>query len=182
MSTQSAAAHITEQTGLLPALGAWEMYLNDQGRSPYTVKSFLNDLNLLANYLPPGRTVGSITTRELNNFLGWMQNGRGVPCSPKSLSRRITAIKAFFRWLQRSGVMNIDPAEKVLQQSVISPLAEVLTEEEEQKVLETADSYRRGKQQDARPYVLLSLQSCLCVMPARKIGIKNGKLNFPGIG
>ena len=145
MSSQSAEAHITEQTGLLPALGAWEIYLNDQGRSPYTVKSFLNDLNLLANYMPPGRTVGSITTRELNNFLGWLQNGRGVPCSPKSLSRRITAIKAF------------DPADKVLQQSVISPLPEVLTEEEERKVLETADAYRRGKKQDARPYALLSL-------------------------
>lgn len=157
MPTQSAAAHITEQTGLLPALGAWEIFLNDQGRSPYTVKSFLNDLNLLANYLPPGRSVGSITTRELNNFLGWLQNGRGVPCSPKSLSRRITAIKAFFRWLQRSGALTVDPADKVLQQSVISPLAEVLTEDEEKKVLAAANAYRTGKKPDARPYVLLSL-------------------------
>ena len=157
MSTQSAAAHITDQTSLLPALGAWEIYLNDQGRSPYTVKSFLNDLNLLANYLPPGRTVGSITTRELNNFFGWLQNGRGVPCSPKSLSRRITAIKAFFRWLQRSGSLPSDPAEKVLQQSVISPLAEVLTEAEHKKVLEVADAYRTAKKPDARSAALLSL-------------------------
>jgi site-specific recombinase XerD len=157
VAIQPAATHITGQTGLAPALGAWGIYLQDQGRSPYTIKSFLGDLQLLAGYLPPDRTLGAITTRDINNFLQWLQNGRGVPCSPKSLSRRITAIKAFFRWLQRSGAMPTDPAEKVLQQSVISPLPEVLTEAEEKKVLEIADAYRRAKKPDARPYTLLSL-------------------------
>jgi site-specific recombinase XerD len=156
MSNQP-AAHITSQTALLPALGAWAIFLQDQARSPYTVKSFLGDLQLLANYLPPDRTLGAITTRDLNSFLQWLQTGRGVPCSPKSLSRRITAIKAFFRWLQRSGALPADPAEKVLQQSVISPLPEVLTEEEEKKVLEVADAYRRAKKPDARLYTLLGL-------------------------
>jgi integrase/recombinase XerD len=156
MSNQP-AAHITSQTALLPALGAWTIYLQDQGRSPYTVKSFMGDLQLLATYLPPDRSLGGITTRDLNNFLQWLQTGRGVPCSPKSLSRRITALKAFFRWLQRSGALPTDPAEKVLQQSVISPLPEVLTEAEEKKILEVADGYRRAKKADARLYTLLSL-------------------------
>ena len=157
MSNQPAAAHITGQTALLPALRAWEIFLKDQGRSLYTVKSFLNDLQLLATFLPPDRTLGSITTRDLNNFLNWLQNGRGVPCSPKSLSRRITSLKAFFRWLQRSGALPADPAEKVLQQSVISPLPEVLTQAEEQKLLETAGALRTARKPDARPYVLLGL-------------------------
>jgi integrase/recombinase XerD len=152
-----AAAHINGQTALLPALGAWEIFLKDQGRSPYTVKSFLGDLQLLSGYLPPDRTIGAITLKDLNNFLQWLQTGRGVPCSPKSLSRRVTAIKAFFRWLQRSGALIIDPAEKVLQQSVISPLPEVLTEAEEQKVREVADTYRQAKKPDARPAALLGL-------------------------
>jgi site-specific recombinase XerD len=157
MTHSPAATHITGQTPLLPALGAWEIFLRDQGRSPYTVKSFMGDLQLLCTYLPPDRTLGAITTRDLNNFLQWLQNGRGVPCSPKSLSRRITAIKAFFRWLQRSGSLPSDPAEKVLQQSVISPLAEVLTEAEHKKVLEVADGYRTAKKPDARSAALLSL-------------------------
>jgi integrase/recombinase XerD len=71
--------------------------------------------------------VGSTTTTEINHFLKWLETGRGVPCSPKSLSRRITSIKSFFRWLQQNGVMVVDPAEKVVQHSVISPLPEVLT-------------------------------------------------------
>ncbi|MFN7034961.1 MAG: tyrosine-type recombinase/integrase [Bellilinea sp.] len=158
MSPESSPSiHITSQTPLLPAIRSWEIYLLDQGKSPYTVKAFQNDLQLLAGYLPPDRAIGAISTRDINNFLNWLQQGRGVPCSPKSLSRRITSIKSFFRWLHQSGRILVDPAEKVVQQSVISPLPTVLTDEEVEKVLETANAYRSAKKPDARPYTLLLL-------------------------
>jgi integrase/recombinase XerD len=110
-------AHITASISLLPAIRAWEVYLKDQANSPHTVKAFYADLLLLASYLPHDRTLGSITTNDLNNFLNWLQAGRGVPCSPKTLSRRITSVKAFFRWLHKFSVILIDPAEKVLQKT-----------------------------------------------------------------
>lgn len=171
--TVSAAAHVSALTGFLPAIKSWEIYLHDQGRSPYTVKAFVGDLQLLAGYLPPDRQIGAVTTNELNHFLQWLQNGRNIPCSPKSLARRITSIKAFFRWLHRSGVILLDPAEKVLQQTVISPLPEVLNNEEEQLVLESARALRTAKKPDARSYTLLALLlttgikkgECLAVSP-----------------
>jgi len=155
--TTSTSAHITASTPVLPALRAWEIYLFDQGRSPYTVKAFMGDMQLLASFLPADRSVGAVTTNDLNHFLTWMQSGRGVPCSPKSLARRITSLKAFFRWLHKNGTLVIDPAEKVLQQSVMSPLPVVLTAEEEEKLREVAMAYRSAKKPDARPYTLLVL-------------------------
>ncbi len=158
MTAESQAiAHLTTQTLLPPAIQAWEIFLKDQGRSPYTIKAFTGDLSLLASFLPPDRGVGVVSTTELNHFLQWLQKGRGVPCSPKSLARRITSIKAFFRWLQRGGVIIIDPAAKVLQQSVLSPLPVVLTQDELLKVVEAASAMRTAKKPDARPYVLLAL-------------------------
>lgn len=153
----SAVAHLTPQTPLLPAIHAWEIFLKDQGRSIYTIKAFRGDLELLASFLPPDRTLGAVSTNDLNHFLQWLQKGRGVPCSPKSLARRITSIKAFFRWLQRSGVLLQDPALKVIQQSVISPLPVVLTPEEVLKAVEAAQTFRQATKPDARPYVLLTL-------------------------
>jgi site-specific recombinase XerD len=153
----SISAHITAQTPLLPAIRAWEIYLQDQSRSIYTIKAFRGDMELLCSYLPPDRTTGAVTTAELNNFLLWLQNGRNVPCSPKSLSRRITSIKAFFRWLHRSGVLADDSADKIVQQSVISPLPIILSLEEEQKVIDAALHHRKGRKPDARPYTLLAL-------------------------
>jgi integrase/recombinase XerD len=156
-SSALASAHITSHSLLAPTIKAWRIYLEDQGVSNHTVKAFLSDLNLLAAYVPPDRSLGEISTSELTNFLNWMQNERGVPCSPKTLARRITSIKAFFRWLNQYGVLIVDPAEKVPQRTVISPLPVVLTPEEVELALEVADRHRRAAKPDARIYTLFAL-------------------------
>lgn len=150
-------AHLSERSLLQPAIQAWKFYLNDQGKSPYTVKAFVADLNLLDEFLPPDRIIGEIMLKDLQNFTDWLQNERGVPCSPKSLSRRITSVKSFFRWLQSSGVLLTDPADKLVQHSVTSPLPTVMSREEVDAALQTANALREASEPDARPYVLLKL-------------------------
>lgn len=148
---------LTNDTTLNVAIQAWEMYLSDKGRSPYTVKAFIGDLNLFSSFYAPDQTIGGIQTSSITLFLEWLQKGRGTSCSPKSLARRITSIKSFFRWLQSVGVIMADPAEKVVQHSVISPLPIVLTPVEEALVIEAAQAYRQDSSTDARPFTLLSL-------------------------
>lgn len=175
-------AHLTPQTGLAPALSAWEIFLYDQGRSPNTVKAFLSDVRLLSEYLPPDRTLGAITTNDLNNFLEWMQHERSVPCSPKTLARRITSLKSFFRWLHKGGAILVDPAEKVLQRSVISPLPEVLTEAEAEAALLAADRYRRKAKPDARPYTLLALLLATGIKKSECLGIHLNHIDLEAEG
>lgn len=157
MNPLKTSAHITSQSNLSPTIKAWTIYLEDQGNSPNTVKAFTSDMRLLATYLPPDKRLGDIATTDINNFLEWMQTGRGVPCSPKTLSRRITSIKAFFRWLATNGVLLIDPAEKVVQKSVLSPLPTVLTPSEVEDVLQAADAHRIKTKPDVRSYALVDL-------------------------
>jgi integrase/recombinase XerD len=150
-------AHMTENTLLHPAIQAWKIYLNDQGRSPYTVKAFIADLNLLDDYLPPDRAIGDITLKDLENFTNWLENERNVPCSPKSLSRRITSLKSFFHWLQKGGVLLVDPADKLVQITVTSPLPKVMTPQEIKNALIAANALREADPPDARPFTLLKL-------------------------
>lgn len=173
-------AHLTAQTGLAPAINAWEIFLYDQGRSPNTVKAFLSDIRLLADYLPPDRSLGAVTTDDLNGFLRWLEHERGVPCSPKSLARRVTTLKSFFRWLQRGGVLVVDPAEKVVQRSVLSPLPEVLDEGELAAVLLAADRYRRQPKPDARPYTLLALLLATGIKKSECLGIHLNHIDLQG--
>ena len=155
--SESATAHITKESTFDHAIEGWKMYLEDQGKSPHTVKAFSADLNLLASYLPDGQVIGGVTTEKINEFLDWLQDGRGVPCSPKTLARRITSIKAFFRWLVAGGAILADPAEKVVQRSVISPLPTVLAPEEVEAAKQAADRLRSGDSPDHRYYTLLTL-------------------------
>lgn len=172
--------HITPDTTFKPAISSWEVFLRDQGRSIFTVKAFIGDLKLFSRNLPDDATIGSVTTNEINHFLDWLQTGRNVPCSPKSLSRRITSIKSFFRWLTQSGRLSIDPAEKVLQKSVISPLPLVLTPEEELNVVETAMKYRSGPKPDARPYALLTLLLTTGIKKGELLGLNLNHIELEG--
>lgn len=170
MTTQ-VTAHIAASTPIQPAVNAYEIYLNDQGRSPYTVKAFLSDLRLMASYFSPDRSLGAITLADLNQYFEWMQKERPVPCSPKTLARRITTTKSFFRWLHKNGVLLLDPAEKVIQHSVMSPLPAILSEAEIQSIMLAADRYRRNPKPDARPYTLLYLLLTTGIKKSECLGI-----------
>lgn len=156
-TTENLSAHLTASTLMQPAIQAWKIYLHDQGRSTHTLKAFTADLQLLAGFLAPDAQIGAVSTKDLENFLTWLQTDRKVPCSPKTLSRRITALKSFFRWLSRGGVIPMDPAEKVEQKTVVSPLPVVLTKKEQELALDAADALRTAASRDLRPYLLLKL-------------------------
>jgi site-specific recombinase XerD len=68
MSSQTSPAHLTAQSSLPPAIQGWKIYLSDQGNSIHTVKAFVHDLELLATFLSPTRTLESISTADLNHF------------------------------------------------------------------------------------------------------------------
>jgi integrase/recombinase XerD len=174
----ASSAHISSSSLLGPTIKAWRIFLEDQGVSPHTVKAFQSDLNLLASYLPPDRSIGEITTSDLNLFLEWLQHGRQVPCSPKSLARRITSLKAFFRWLQQFGAIVIDPAERVPQKTVISPLPVVLTAAETEHVLETASRHRTSEKPDARPFALVALLLSTGVKKGECLGLSLNHLEL----
>ncbi|QYK51915.1 MAG: site-specific integrase [Anaerolineales bacterium] len=172
------APPLSSKITLPPAIQAWASFLQDQGSSVHTVKAFTGDIRLLASFLPADQAVGSITTNDLNNFLDWMQHKRGVECSPKTLSRRITSLKGFFRWLQSGGAVLADPAERVVQRSVLSPLPDVLSEDEMDKVLAVAARQRRGKKGDARAYTLLSLLLSTGIKKGETLALKTNHVDL----
>lgn len=154
---ESISAHIMESTLLQPAIQAWKFFLRDQGRSHHTLKAFEADMMLLEEFMPTDKQIGQISTKDLEDYLNWLEKDRGIPCSPKTLSRRITSLKSFFRWLTQNAVISVDPAEKLIQKTVTSPLPTVLTAKELEVALQAADSIRTSASADPRPYVLLLL-------------------------
>ena len=179
-TSENLSAHLTASTLMQPAIQAWKIYLHDQGRSTHTLKAFSADLQLLASFLAPDAQIGTISTKDLENFLTWLQTERKVPCSPKTLSRRITSIKSFFRWLSRGGVIAMDPAEKVEQKTVISPLPMVLTKSEQERALDAADALRTSASRDLRPYLLLKLVLETAMKKGECLNLKTNHVELDG--
>lgn len=171
MAEKKLTSHLTQNSSLASAINSWEMFLADQGRSPNTIKAFLSDVRLLTTFLPENVAIGKITTKDLNRYFEWMEKERDVPCSPKTLARRITSVKSLFRWLRQYGVLVVDPAEKVAQRSAISPLPIVLTPKEYEDVLLAADRHRRAAKPDARSYALVYLLLSTGIKKSETLGL-----------
>ncbi len=177
--TESSVREFIDVDSSFPtAIHAWEIYLADEGRTGNTIKAFISDIQLMASYFSPDRSIGSIKTREINTFLNWMDNERNVPCSPKTYSRRITSIKSFYKWLKTYGVITNDPAEDVIQKSVISPLPEILTSTEYRLVLGTANEARFAKKPDARPLTLVYLLLATGIKKSETLGISPNHIDL----
>lgn len=151
---------ISQEASLQAALGVFEIHMRDEGFSINTMKAFSSDIRLLGKYLGVGQPIGEIGTKNLNDFLDWLLNERGVPCSPKSYARRVTTLKVFFAWLYESGVLANDPSSAVIQRTVTSPLPVLPSEDQITDSLIQTQAIRDGegvKKPDARPHLLLSL-------------------------
>jgi integrase/recombinase XerD len=144
-------------TPLESAIAAWLDHLRKQDTSWHTLQAFSCDLNILLEYVDAKEPLNKVTTAQLNKFLDWMRNERGKPCSDKTYGRRVTSLKAFFRWATPLAELRADPSEAVLQLSVRSPLPEILTDEEVEKCLAAGEILRRGEKPDIRPLVLFKL-------------------------
>ncbi len=149
---------LNARTSLANAVEAYHDHIAGSELSPHTVKSFIYDLNILIEFARAARPIGQIAQRDLENFMDWLVNGRGVPCNPKSLSRRLVTLKAFFRWLADSGVIDDDPAAPIAHKPVSTPLPDILTDEQIEEVLAVAKQMRHSAEKpDARPYLLITL-------------------------
>jgi site-specific recombinase XerD len=139
------------------ALGAFDAYMQRQGFAENTIKAFLSDLNILVQFVGVGTAVGDISTRDLNHFTDWLVHDRGAPCNPKSLARRITTLKVFFEWLTEAGVIPADPAAPVLHKPVMTPLPQILSDADVERVLGVTQALRHAEKPDARPHLLFTL-------------------------
>ena len=86
--------------------------LEDKGRSPSTVLAYRADLEQLIEFLQDKNkvTVDQVKHTDLEAF---RDDLLGRDYTPKTVSRKLNAVKTFFRYLVKEGVVTSNPAEDV---------------------------------------------------------------------
>ncbi len=148
---------LTGRTRIDKAIAPFLDYLIAEGKSDNTLKSFRSDMNLVVEFLGADTSLETISTERLNQFLIWLEFGRGIPCSRKSYARRVTTLKVFFKWLHDVKVTRTDPADRLVQRSGPAPLQPVLNPDEVLQLLATGQQVRYGKKPDPRPLLIAQL-------------------------
>lgn len=86
--------------------------LQDKDRSPSTILAYRADLEQLIGFLKNIEKVkaSQVTLNDLVMFRDWLL---GQKYTPKSTSRKLNAVKTFFRWVKEIGVLQNDPSKEV---------------------------------------------------------------------
>ena len=99
--------------GLQPALDTYLAHLRDERRlSTLTCRHYRRDLESFADFLEgtdtrDWRAVNSAHVRA------WISAGHRRGLSPRSLQRQLSAVRGFYRFLQREGVAQNDPGADI---------------------------------------------------------------------
>ncbi|MGB8644482.1 MAG: tyrosine-type recombinase/integrase [Anaerolineae bacterium] len=144
------------RTSLTAALSAFHAHMRNQGFSENTIKAFGGDLNIFRKYAGVARPIAEISAQEITQFMHYLRFERAAPCNMKSYQRRLTSLKVFFNYLYENKAINQDPAAAIPHQPVITPLPEILHDDQVERLLAATSKLKEAKS-DARPHLLVTL-------------------------
>jgi integrase/recombinase XerD len=130
----------------------------ERALSHNSIEAYRNDIKKFIQYLEAKRLSllpDQIETDHLQNFIHWI-NELGI--SPRSQSRVISGIKAFFRYLLIENYIQKDPTELIEAPKIGRDLPKVLSVDEINKLIEAIDlSQAEGQRNKA---IVETLYSC----------------------
>ena len=149
---------VSSDSSLKSVVGEFDAHMRREGFTDNTRKAFHSDLRLFMRYVGGTTAVGEVSTKQIKDFLVWLLDGRGVPCSPKSYARRVTTLKRFFGWLTESGIIAGDPAAPIPHKPAHRPLPGILYDDQVENLLSTARVLMNDPDHpDTRPHLLVRL-------------------------
>jgi integrase/recombinase XerC len=126
------AASTQRKTIVAKAVADFLRHLRERNASPHTIKAYHQDLTLFAAYagLRGWKQIDHIAVR---GFLSQLYD-KGL--SKTSVARALAAVRSFFRWLAREGVVEQNPAKLVATPKLAKKLPRVPTIEEMNSVID----------------------------------------------
>lgn len=130
-----------------------------------TRKAFIGDVRIFARYVQSGEkekgaaTSPLITALKPEHIRAFLehQERNSAAHSPKSLERRLTSLKVFFKWLRESGHVVVDPADGIAYKPFMEPLPAYLSDDEVSRVLQAARQVAAGERLEMRPLTAIVL-------------------------
>ncbi len=119
-----------------------------------TIKEYESDLRIFLDYMEPyfreDLTLDRLDTRTIREFLAYLRRERNY--SSNALNRKIACLKTYFRFLEDEGYIADNPMKRISSAKEGRLLPKVLTEEEVELLLKTAEE--RIESQPNREFAL----------------------------
>ncbi len=163
----------------MTARNSFIQYIKFEKRfSPHTVLAYEGDLNQFFSY-----TVDTYETEEpseVNHSMvrSWIVSMMEEKISPRSITRKITALKSFYKFLLRNGDIILNPMQKV-QAPKISKRLPVYVEEPNMNLLFTEVKFEEGFI-GVRDRLMMELFYSTGMRLSELVGLTEGRIDLHG--
>jgi integrase/recombinase XerD len=116
-----------------------EMLAAERGAAPLTLAAYQNDLSDLAAFLAARHV--AVEAAEAASLHAYLANATTTRLAPRTLARRISAMRQFYKFLLLEGVREDDPTVELDTPRLGRPLPKILSESEIGTLIDTAHSW-----------------------------------------
>jgi integrase/recombinase XerC len=111
---------------------------NERNVSPHTLRGYLSDLEQLSAFLGD-KELSAVDHQTLRRFIAQLMQDE---VKKASIARKLSAIRSFFRYLNRAGLLQNNPARLVATPRREKRLPSVLTADDALRLIESPDARR----------------------------------------
>jgi integrase/recombinase XerC len=153
----------------------------ERNASPHTVRNYRSDLLQFRDYLAQGRATAAVDVRSVDalrirGFLGVLFAKQE---KKSSIARKLSAVRAFFKFLRREGVLPENPSTLVSTPKQDKTLPRIMTEEEMNNFLDrVAEASKSGDPAMRRDRAMLELLYASGLRVSELVGLELRSVNF----
>lgn len=153
-------------------------YLKVERRfSPHTVEAYSSDLEQFRFFVETVFKVSDFTDVTYKQVRQWVAQLLSEGVSPRSVRRKLSALKTFYRFLEREKVMESNPMEKVTAPKMAKRLPSFVTEPQMEQLLQEAEE-GAGTFEEVRDAMILETFYALGLRQSELIGLRCRDADF----
>lgn len=151
-----------------------DMKAVENGAALNTLKAYRNDLEHYARGVYP-LLVQSVKTEDIEDYLGQLKD---EGCLPKTLSRKISALREFYKFLQSEKIIEENPANKLRTPKIGKSLPLFLTPREVKKLCMAARKGKGSKYTAIRMYLMIKLMYSSGLRVSELVTLPENAINY----
>ncbi len=117
-------------------------HLRLRGASPHTIRSYSSDLAQFFAWLETEKLVKAKDGPQKVTYLmvrRYLAHLAGEDFSRRSVVRKLSTLKAFWKWMERENLVSSNPAAAVISPKIAASLPEILDRESLERLLDAPD-------------------------------------------
>lgn len=151
-----------------------DMKAVENGAALNTLKAYRNDLEQYAKGILP-LLVQNVKTEDIEDYLkGLKEEG----CLPKTLSRKISALREFYKFLQSEKIIAENPANKLRTPKIGKSLPLFLTAKEVKKLCVASRKGKGNKFTAIRMYLMIKLMYSSGLRVSELVTLPENAINY----